>query len=113
MSVNTSYPPCDINSNRISILETRTKYIEESAHRHEQLLNVIDNKVDMLFSQVANYQMLQQQLARIEINIVATMDRLYNIESAAHSANIKTKIIWGLLSAILVGVLVSFFKHVG
>ena len=102
--------PPETNSNdhtRLAVLETKVVYIEDTVKETNNKLNQIDCKVDGINNHIAKQN---GTLPRLEVNVNALIDRLSKTEQTAAVVGTKTKIAWGLVSALVTGALMILIK---
>ena len=105
MPTNESLNPND--HTRLAVLETKVNYIEETVKDTKIQLSAVDNKVDGISTHIAQQN---GTLPRLEDNISRLLDRIEFTEKEALKTSTKTKITWGIISAIVTGSVLILLK---
>jgi outer membrane murein-binding lipoprotein Lpp len=94
---------------RLAVVETKIGYIEDAVKGCSTKLEEMHSKVDNISNHISKQN---GALPGLEHDMSIVLARLNTAEKEAAQTSIKTKITWGLLSTIIVGILVSLAKFV-
>jgi chromosome segregation ATPase len=94
---------------RLAVVETKIGYIEDTVKECSTKLEEMHSKVDDISNHISKQN---GTLPGLERDMSIILARLNTTEKETAQISTKTKITWGLLSAIIVGILVSLAKFV-